>query len=235
MKKRLLLISNSTCHGQGYLDHVESEIKDFLGKTRNILFIPYALFDRNKYASIVQERFKKMGISLKSIHKEKSPTKAIEKADALFIGGGNTFRLLFHMYNENIIEAIKKKVENGIPYIGTSAGANVACPTIKTTNDMPILYPSGFKALNLIPFQINPHYIDTDTNSRHMGETREQRIKEFLEENNIPVVGLREGTWLRIENNSILLKGKLGTRVFERGKNPKEYFAQSSLSFLLKD
>lgn len=231
MKKRLLLISNSIAYGQGYLDHVTNEIVDFLKGVKTILFVPYALKDRDAYASAAYKRFKKMGIELESIHKAKDPQKAVEEESAIFIGGGNTFRLLNEMYKTKIIEIIRDKVEQGMPYIGASAGANVACPTIKTTNDMPIIQPPSFKALNLIPFQINPHYIDKDQNSKHMGETREQRIKGFHEENDIPVVGLREGAWLRIEKGVIILKGSAGAKVFVKRKSPISYASGEKLKF----
>lgn len=231
MKKKLLLISNSIAYGQGYLDHVANEIVDFLKGIKTIKFVPYALKDRDAYANTVHKRFKKMGIDLESIHKAKNPQKAISEASAIFIGGGNTFRLLNELYRTKIIGIIRDKVEQGMPYIGASAGANVTCPTIKTTNDMPIIQPSTFKALSLIPFQINPHYIDPDPNSKHMGETREQRIKEFHEENDIPVVGLREGAWLRIEKEKIFLKGAAGAKVFVKGENPVNYESGAKLHF----
>lgn len=234
MKRRLLLISNSTCFGQGYLDHVASEIVAFLAKIKEVIFVPYALYDQDKYEAIASKRFAKMGFLLTSIHKANNPAKAVENAQAIFIGGGNTFRLLNKLYKVHTLAVIRRKVLHGMPYIGTSAGANIACPTIKTTNDMPIVYPPSFNALNLIPFQINVHYSDPIKNSTHMGETREQRIKEFLEENDLPIVGLREGTWLRIENNSVRLKGKLGARIFEQGKKPRKYLSRNPLDFLLK-
>lgn len=233
MKKRLLLISNSKTYKEGYLDHVADEIVGFLKGIKRILFVPYALRDRNAYTTTAYNRFKKMGIELESIHKAKNPQEAIERTSAIFIGGGNTFRLLNEMYKTKIIEAVKNKVKKGMPYIGTSAGANVACPTIKTTNDMPIVYPPNFDALNLVPFQINPHYIEVNTNSKHMGETREQRIKEFHEENLETVVGLKEGSWLRIENNNILLSGE--AKIFIKGKNPVEYKSGNALDFLLNN
>lgn len=231
--KKLLLISNSVTHGKGYLDHCANDMMDFLSETKEVLFVPYALKDYDKYASVVKERFQQLGIAVTSIHEAKNPKQAVLKAQAIFIGGGNTFRLLNRLYEKGLLEAIQTRVAKGMKYIGSSAGSNVSCPTIKTTNDMPIAYPPSFDALNLIPFQINPHYIDTDPNSKHMGEAREQRIKEYLEENDTTVVGLREGTWLRIENGKVELKGNLGIRIFEKGKKPKEYPPKSTLNFLL--
>ncbi len=224
--KNLLLISNSVTYGKGYLDHVESEIVDFLGNIKTILFIPYALNDRDRYTAVAKKRFGKMGINLASIHEVKNPQGAVKKAQAIFIGGGNTFRLLNELYKNKLLDVIRKRVEEGTPYIGSSAGSNVAAPTIKTTNDMPIVELPSFKALNLVSFQINPHYIDKNLKSKHMGETREERIKEFLEENDTTVVGLREGSWLRIKNKQIELRGAGGAKIFKKGQKPKEYSSQ---------
>ena len=220
--KRLLLISNSTLHGSGYLDHAEHEIRDFLGDLKHILFVPFALSDRDKYAASAQVRFQKMGYDLTSIHKAANPVQAISETDAMFIGGGNTFRLLKTLYEFDLIDVIRERVEAGMPYIGSSAGSNMACPTIKTTNDMPIVEPPSFNALGLVSFQINPHYLEPDPNSKHMGETREERIVQFLEENETPVVGLREGAMLRIENGETILRGSTGARIFRRGFEPLE-------------
>ena len=219
---RLLLISNSTLHGSGYLDHAESEIRSFLGDAKRVLFVPYALFDRDKYAANARQRFQKMGYELTSVHTAENPVTAVNETDAVFIGGGNTFRLLNALYEFDLIEAIRKRVSNGMPYIGSSAGSNVAAPTIKTTNDMPIVQPPSFNALGLVSFQINPHYLDPDPNSKHMGETREERIVQFLEENDTPVVGLREGAMLRIENGETILRGSTGARIFRKGMQPSE-------------
>ena len=215
--KRLLLISNSTLHGSGYLDHAESEIRSFLGDAKRVLFVPYALFDQDKYATNARQRFQKMGYELTSVHTAENPVTAVNETDAVFVGGGNTFRLLKALYEFDLIEAIRKRVSNGMPYIGSSAGSNVAAPTIKTTNDMPIVQPPSFNALGLVSFQINPHYLDPDPNSQHMGETREERIVQFLEENDTPVVGLREGAMLRIENGETILRGSTGARIFCKG------------------
>ena len=220
--KRVLLISNSTLHGSGYLDHAEPEIRSFLGDAKRVLFVPYALFDRDKYAATAQQRFEKMGYELTSVHTAANQVAAVEETDAVFIGGGNTFRLLKALYEFDLIEVIRKRVSNGMPYIGSSAGSNVAAPTIKTTNDMPIVQPPSFNALGLVSFQINPHYLDPDPNSKHMGETREERINQFLEENDTPVVGLREGAMLRIENGETILRGSSRARLFRKGTEPIE-------------
>jgi dipeptidase E len=220
--QRVLLISNSTLHGSGYLDHAESEIRSFLGDAKRVLFVPYALFDRDKYAANARQRFQKMGYELTSVHTAENPVTAVNETDAVFIGGGNTFRLLKALYEFDLIEAIRNRVSNGMPYIGSSAGSNVAAPTIKTTNDMPIVQPPSFNALGLVSFQINPHYLDPDPDSKHMGETREERIVQFLEENDTPVVGLREGAILRLEGGETILRGTTWARIFRRGMKPLE-------------
>lgn len=218
---RLLLISNSTLHGSGYLDHAAGEISDFLGDVKRVLFVPYALHDRDKYAASARERFAKMGFELDSIHASE-PLEAVRNTEAIFIGGGNTFRLLKALYDHDLLDAIRERVRDGMPYIGSSAGSNVAAPTIRTTNDMPIVQPPSFDAIGLVSFQINPHYLDADPNSTHKGETREERLIQFLEENETPVVGLREGAMLRIENGRIQLRGSTGARIFRRGNDPVE-------------
>jgi dipeptidase E len=220
--KRVLLISNSTLYGSGYLDHAEADIRSFLGDVKRVLFVPYALFDRDKYAATAQHRFQRMGYELTSVHTASDPVQAVNDTDAVFIGGGNTFRLLKALYDFALLQPIRERVEAGIRYIGSSAGSNVAAPTIKTTNDMPIVQPPSFDALALVSFQINPHYLDPDPDSKHMGETREERIVQFLEENDTPVVGLREGAMLRIENDETILRGSTGARIFRKGLEPVE-------------
>jgi dipeptidase E len=222
MNKRILLISNSTLHGSGYLDHAEAEIRSFLGDLKHVLFVPYALFDRDKYSATAQQRFEKMGYALTSVHTASDPVQAVNETDAIFIGGGNTFRLLKALYDHDLLGPIRERVAGGMPYIGSSAGSNVAGPTIRTTNDMPIVQPPSFDALGLVSFQLNPHYLDADPNSTHMGETREERIMQFLEENETPVIGLREGAMLRIENGTTTLCGSSGARIFRRGETPEE-------------
>ena len=230
--KRVLLISNSTLYGSGYLDHAEAEIRDFLGEVRHVLFVPYALYDRDKYASMAAARFQKMGYELTSIHGASDPQAAINGTDVVFIGGGNTFRLLKALYDNDVLEAIRRRVSEGMPYIGSSAGSNVAGPTIKTTKDMPIVQPPSFKALGLVPFQISPHFQDPDPNSTHMGETQEERILQFLEENDTPVAGLREGAMVRVEDDAMVLKGSTGARIFIKGKDPLEILPGARLEEL---
>src|SRR5436853_1526264 len=176
MARFALLISSSVVHGSGYLDHAEEDILRHLGFVRELHFVPYALADHAAYAARVQERFARMKISVTSLHECWDPKIAVRVTKGLFIGGGNTFRLLHALYEKNLLGIIRRRVLAGMPYIGSSAGTNVACPTIKTTNDMPIVQPPSFDALNLVPFQINPHYLDPDPTSKHQGETREERI-----------------------------------------------------------
>jgi len=220
--RRVLLISNSTLHGSGYLDHAEKEIRSFLGAVHSVLFVPYALYDRDAYAEMAQERFASMGYILKSIHKASDPQHAVNDAESIFIGGGNTFRLLKALYDAEVLYTIRERVNNGMPYIGSSAGSNVAGPTIKTTKDMPIVQPPSFDALGIVPFQISPHFQDPDPHSTHMGETQEERIRQFLEENDTPVFGLREGAMVRVEKGTMILKGSTGARIFRKGLEPVE-------------
>jgi dipeptidase E len=222
MKSRILLISNSTVYGCGYLDHVENEIKAFLGQAKRVLFFPYALYDRDSYTVKARARFAAMDYSLESVHHATDPRKAVENTDALFIGGGNTFRLLKTLQDVDLLDAIRRKVKAGTPYIGSSAGSNVAGLTIKTTKDMPIVQPRSFDSLGLVTFQISPHFQDPDPKSRHMGETQEERILQFLEENDTPVVGIREGAWLVCENGAVNLRGEAGARIFRRSEVPVE-------------
>ena len=232
---RVLLISNSTLFGSGYLDHAEGEIRDFLGDLKRVLFVPFALYDRDAYALTARDRFRKMDYELTSVHNAGDRFQAVAETDAIFVGGGNTFRLLKTLYDQSLLDPIRERVARGMPYIGSSAGSNVAGPTIKTTNDMPIVQPPSFDALGLVSFQINPHYLDPDPNSKHMGETREKRIIEFLEENDTPVLGLREGAIARCENGRIVLKGSTGARIFRRGQDPVETLPGDRLDELLRN
>lgn len=224
--KKLLLVSNSTLHGSGYLDHCSSEIQNFLGKgIKKVLFIPFARpggISYDAYTAKAKERFLSMGFELSGVHEHIDVRNAVAKADSIFIGGGNTFVLLKGLYEFGILESIRSKVLSGTPYIGTSAGSNVACPTIMTTNDMPVAELDSFRALDLVPFQINAHYIDSDPNTKHMGETRETRINEFHVFNNRTVIGLREGNMILVEDDEYTLKGTTGARIFNSGKEPIE-------------
>jgi dipeptidase E len=233
---RLLLISNSTNPGEQYLNYPKDYIKDFLGNIRvKALFIPYAAvtFSYDDYERKVSERFREIGHEIISIHHFSDPFEAMVKAESIVVGGGNTWKLLKMLRDNNLLDIVKQKVMAGTPYIGWSAGSNVACPTIKTTNDMPVVEPGSFSAFNLIPFQINPHYLDMNMPG-HAGETREQRIEEFIKANpDVYVAGLREGTMLLRENDHLRLIGQATVRIFRSNTLPAEYGASDELSFLL--
>ncbi len=234
---RLLLISNSTNPGEAYLDYPKNNIKDFLGDDiKNALFIPFAAvtFSFDEYEDKVNQRFAEIGHKVTGIHRFANPTEAIENADAIIVGGGNTWQLVSMLQERKLMKAIRKKVKEGTPYIGWSAGSNIACPTLRTTNDMPIMEPKKFKTLNLIPFQINPHYLDENP-ANHGGETREVRISEFIEVNrDLYVVGLREGTMLRLEDKRLSMIGSRQARIFKYGQAPLELSDRDDFSFLLK-
>ena len=216
---RLLLISSSVVHGYGYLDHAETELRRILEGRRTVAFVPFAQQNHGAYTERVRERLAAMNVEVTQVRSRAD----VDNAEAIFIGGGNTFRLLKALYDGGYLAAIRHRVRiEGAPYIGSSAGTNVATVSIRTTNDMPIVYPPSFDALGFVPFQINPHYLDPDPNSTHKGETREDRIREFLEENETPVVGLREGSMLRVDDDSVTLVGDKPARIFRRGHEPLE-------------
>ncbi len=222
--------------GEPYLSYPRFEIKKFLGdKNVHLLFIPYAAvtFSFDLYEAKVKERFAEIGHQITSIHHYHDPVKAVQEAGAIVVGGGNTWQLVRMLHDNHLMDAIREKVLQGTPYIGWSAGSNVACPTLRTTNDMPIIDPKGFDCLGLVPFQINPHYLDVNPEG-HGGETREQRIEEFLEINpGITVVGLREGTMLKYADNSLQLIGSRSARIFKKGEEPQELNPGENLDFLV--
>lgn len=234
---RLLLISNSTNPGEGYLEYPKDRIKEFLGdKANNAIFIPYAAvtFSFDEYEERVNARFAEIGHHVTGIHRFINPVEAIENADAIVVGGGNTWQLVKMLQEKGLMKVIRKKVKKGTPYIGWSAGSNIACPTLRTTNDMPIVEPLKFKTLKLVPFQINPHYLD-DHPANHGGETREVRIREFIEVNrDIYVVGLRESTMLLVEDDEMELIGPRKARIFKYGQEPMELSNEDDFSFLLQ-
>lgn len=234
---RLLLISNSTLPGEGYLEYPKDHLRDFLGeKAMNALFIPYAAvtFSFEAYEEKVNRRFAEIGHRVTSIHRFINPVEAVENADAIVVGGGNTWQLVKMLQEKNLMKVIRRKVKKGTPYIGWSAGSNIACPSLGTTNDMPIVQPESFKTLKLVPFQINPHYLD-DHPTDHGGETRETRIHEFLEVNRErTVVGLREGSMLLLEENELVLMGNRKARIFKYGEEPLELSFDDDFSFLLR-
>lgn len=223
--------------GESYLDYPKNEIKNFLGeKSKTAVFIPYAAvtFSYDVYCEKVEERFAEIGHHVVGIHTFDNPIKAIRDAEVIVVGGGNTWQLVRMLHEQKLMNPIREKAFNGTPYIGWSAGSNVACPTLRTTNDMPIIDPLGFECTHLIPFQINPHYLDANPEG-HGGETREQRIEEFLEINPaIYVAGLREGTMFKVEGENIELIGSRNCRVFKKGETPVEYSPGDDLNFLLK-
>lgn len=245
MKKRLLLISNSTNYGEAYLDWPQKDISNFLKETKvkRILFIPYAgvglseeslekSFDA--YEDKVNAVYQKLGYEIYSIHKEADPVEAVKNAEAIAVGGGNTFHLFYMMHKNKIMDLMRERVENGVPFMGWSAGSNICCPTLKTTNDMPIIEPESFNGLNLIPFQINPHYLDANPNG-HGGETREQRIEEFMVVNrDVYVAGLREACLLLVEGDEMKLIGDRKLRLFKFGQEPQELDNTVNLNYLLK-
>lgn len=235
MPHDLLLLSNSTVHGRGYLEHARDAIADFLDGRRTVHFAPFALADHAAYTQRVADALRPLGAEVIGLHGVADVRAEVEGADVLFVGGGNTFRLLRAVQRRGLLEPVRRRVAAGaLSYLGSSAGTNHACPTIRTTNDMPIVQPESLEAFGLVPFQINPHYQDADPRSTHMGETRDERIHQFLEENNVPVLGIREGAWLRREGDRLTLLGSTGARLFRRGTGPTPYDRGDDLSFLLR-
>ena len=233
--KNVIIASTSTLYGSGYLEYLLTDLVTFFKDAKEIVFIPYARpggISHDDYTKKIKDVFRKVDKTIKGLHTFTNPVEAIKNAEAIFVGGGNTFVLVNQLYKNNLIDVLKETVCNGTPYLGTSAGSNICGLTIKTSNDMPIVYPPSFNVLGLVPFNINPHYLDPDLNSTHMGETRETRIKEFHCYNTPPVVGLREGSWLVVKNNSIILKGKLTARIFENNKEPYEIKSETELNTL---
>jgi dipeptidase E len=237
MSKRLLLFSNSTMVGEQYLEYTKPYLKDFLGTNiKRLAFVPYAAvtITWDEYENRVAKAFGDIGYEVFSLHHEKYPIEALNNADAIIVGGGNTFKLVHDLHHTGLMKAIREKAEQGMPFIGWSAGSNVAGPTLRTTNDMPIIYPPSFDCMDLVPFQINPHYLHGNPPG-HGGETREDRIKEFIELNpELYVVGLREGTLLRVEGNSMKLLGNKEARIFKKGMEFYELDNMADFSFLLK-
>ena len=235
--KNLIIASTSTLHGGGYLDYILPELTVHFKNCKTILFIPYARpsgISHDEYTEKVSTVFAKININVRGIHDYENPKEAITTADGIFTGGGNTFLLVFQLYKNNLMTILSDTLKNGTPYLGCSAGSNITGLTMQTTNDMPIIYPPSFDTLGLIPFNLNPHYLDPDTQSKHMGETRETRIKEFHAFNTVPVLGLREGSWLEVKGETIKLKGNLSARLFRKNQIPEELESGIDLSFLGK-
>ncbi len=235
-KRNLLIVSTSTVHGLPYLSYLKKEVVKHFAGCKEIVFIPFARpggVSWDDYTQVARNFFESLDISVKGIHEFDHPVNALKDAQGVFTGGGNTFVLLKEMHEQDLLKPLRSCISDGMPYMGTSAGSNLTGMTVNNTNDMPIVYPPSFEALGVIPFNINPHYLDPDPSSKHMGETRETRIKEYLVFNNLPVVGLREGSFLEVKGNEIQLKGELSMRMFEKGKTPYEVEPGADISFLL--
>lgn len=233
--KKLIIASTSTVHGGQYLDYLLPTLTQHFETCKEILFIPYARpggISHDDYSAKVREVFSTINKSVKGLHEYENPTEAIRKAQGIFTGGGNTFLLVKQLYDNEVMAVLAEALNQGTPYLGTSAGSNITGISMQTTNDMPIVYPPSFATLGVIPFNLNPHYLDPDTNSKHMGETRETRIKEFHAFNTTPVLGLREGSWLEVNADTILLKGPLTARLFLPNKDAEELNTETDLAFL---
>ena len=230
-----ILASTSTLHSQDYLEYLIPHLPKLYKDAEEVIFIPYARpggISLDEYTSRAKEAFAKADILIKGVHEFEDPEKAIQNAEGVFTGGGNTFLLVSELYRNRVMAVLKQKIKSGTPYMGTSAGTNIGGLSMQTTNDMPIVYPPSFQTLGLVPFNINPHYLDPDLNTKHKGETRETRIKEFHNLNSPPVVGLREGSWLELSDNKVTLKGDLTARIFKKDKVPFEIETESDLSDL---
>ncbi|TDE29696.1 MULTISPECIES: dipeptidase PepE [Flavobacterium] len=233
--KNILIASTSTLANQNYLDYLLPELQLHFQNCNTILFVPYARpggISHEEYTAMVSLAFAKINKKVIGIHEFEDAALAMKNAEGIFTGGGSTFVLVSQLYKNNCMEILSEVVKNGTPYLGTSAGSNICGLTMQTTNDMPIVYPPSFKTLGLIPFNLNPHYLDPDTNSKHMGETRETRIKEFHAYNSVPVLGLREGSWLDVKGDKITLKGNLTARLFKQKQAPEELESGTDLSFI---
>jgi len=236
-KRNLLIASTSTVFGKPYLEYLKDEVKEIFSASKEVLFIPYARpagITYEEYTIHARKFFDANGMTLIGLQEFDNPNVGLKRCEGIFTGGGNTFVLLKSLYDQELLLNIKEKISEGIPYLGTSAGSNILGATIRTTNDMPVEYPPSFEAIGAVPFNINPHYVDPDPDSKHMGETRETRIKEFLVFNDTPVVGLREGSYLRVKGEEINLGGPHSARIFEGMKEPYELLPQDDFSFLLQ-
>ena len=230
--KNLLIASTSTLHGGNYLEYLLPELQLHFAQCKSILFVPYARpggISLEDYTLKVKSFFALLEIEVNGLHEFSNPIEAIEKAEGIFTGGGNTFLLVTQLHQNNQMQTLKKAIENGTPYLGSSAGSNICGLTMQTTNDMPIIYPPSFETLGVIPFNLNPHYLDADLQSKHMGETRETRIKEFHQFNAQPVIGLREGSWLDVKGDQMVLKGELSARLFRQNQEAIEVESGSEM------
>ena len=233
--KNLIIASTSTIHGGLYLDYLLPVLESLFADCETIIFIPYARpggITHDEYSETVQKAFSKINKKVIGLHTFENPEEALKTAEGIFAGGGNTFLLVTQLYENKVMEALAKVINNGIPYLGTSAGSNITGISMQTTNDMPIIYPPSFATLGVIPFNLNPHYLDSEPQSKHMGETRETRIKEFHSFNDNPVLGLREGSWLEVKGDKIILKGTLTARWFTQNHDPIELELETNLANL---
>ena len=233
----VLLLSTSTVHGSRFLEYAEDDIRSFFPDGSTVLFVPFARpggITHDGYTELVRARFRDMGLGLAGLHEFADPVAAVNEAEGVFVGGGNTFVLLRALYEAGLLAPLRERALAGMPYMGSSAGSNLAGLTIGTTNDMPVVEPASFRALGLVPFNINPHYLDPDPGSTHMGETRETRIGEFHQFNTQPVLGLREGAMLRVAGNEARVRGSRGGRLFACQSDPVEVEPDSDVSFLLE-
>ena len=232
--KNLIVASTSTLHQGSYLDYLLPELEHLFSQSEEILFIPYARpggISHDQYTAKAADTFKKINKKVVGVHTFDDPGEAIKNAQAIFTGGGNTFVLVNALHQLGLMQVLREAIFKGTPYLGTSAGSNICGPSMMTTNDMPIVYPPSFKTLGVLPFNVNPHYLDPDPNSKHMGETRETRIKEFHTQNTVPVIGLREGSWLRVQAEKIVLQGVLSARVFEKDKTAYEIESGTQIDY----
>ena len=230
--KNLIIASTSTVHGGDYLEYLYPVLENHFANCETIVFIPYARpggITHDEYTETVQKAFSKINKKVVGLHTFENPAAALANAEGIFTGGGNTFLLVTQLYQNKAMEALSKAIANGTPYLGTSAGSNITGISMQTTNDMPIIYPPSFTTLGAIPFNLNPHYLDADTQSKHMGETRETRIKEYHAFNDTPVLGLREGSWLDVKGDKIILKGMLTARWFSQNEGPVELLPETNL------
>lgn len=233
--KNILIASTSTLANENYLEYLLPELQSHFQNCNTILFVPYARpggISHEEYTTMVRLAFAKINKKVIGIHEFEDAALAVKNAEGIFTGGGSTFVLVSQLYKNNIMEILSETIKNGTPYLGTSAGSNICGLTMQTSNDMPIVYPPSFKTLGLIPFNLNPHYLDPDTTSTHMGETRETRIKEFHAYNSVPVLGLREGSWLDVKGDTITLKGNLTARLFRQNQTPEELESGTDLNFI---
>lgn len=234
--KKILLASTSTIYGSTYLSYLLDEVATFFKGIDEVLFIPYARpsgISHDEYTAIASKAFATLNIQIKGLHEFENPKEALSNAKGVFTGGGNTFLLVKQLYDKGLMDLLRSKINNGMPYMGTSAGSNIAGQTMRTTNDMPIVYPPSFDTLAVVSFNINPHYLDVDPKSKHKGETRETRILEYLNFNKTPVIGLREGSWLLVSDKQVLLKGSLHARVFIHKDNIQEVAPNTDLNLIL--